>query len=89
MQRVIHIVKFLWVFVQASLDDTTDMLNSLYKDNLDITSVLRIEKCILGREVKQVQSRSLDIVSHVRRAKGGISQRETVCRFSLLSLSRS
>ncbi|KAJ6665749.1 hypothetical protein lerEdw1_002119 [Lerista edwardsae] len=62
VQRVLHIVRFLWVFIQASLDDTTDMLNSLCKDNLDITSVLRIEKCLLGREVRQGKELSADTV---------------------------
>ncbi|XP_061486147.1 piezo-type mechanosensitive ion channel component 2-like [Rhineura floridana] len=62
MQRVINVVKFTWVFFQALLDDTTEALNSLCQDKLDVANVLRIEKCMLLREIQKVKEASADIV---------------------------
>ncbi|XP_038577867.1 piezo-type mechanosensitive ion channel component 2 [Micropterus salmoides] len=59
LQRIINTLKFIWVFVQALLDDLTEGLNSFCKDNLDISKVLRFERALLnqqqkkGREVNQ------------------------------------
>ncbi|KAH0619195.1 hypothetical protein JD844_018991 [Phrynosoma platyrhinos] len=62
MQRVINIVKFTWIFIQALLDDTTEALNSLCKDNLDIANVLRTEKCVLWQEISKGKETSADTV---------------------------
>nr|XP_048676526.1 piezo-type mechanosensitive ion channel component 2-like [Caretta caretta] len=53
IERIINTVKFTWVFVQALLDDITEALNSLCKNNLDIANVLRIERCMLWREINK------------------------------------
>ncbi|XP_042318420.1 piezo-type mechanosensitive ion channel component 2-like [Sceloporus undulatus] len=62
MQRVINIFKFTWIFIQALLDDTTEALNSLCKDNLDIANVLRTEKCVLWREINKGKEASADTI---------------------------
>nr|XP_028591615.1 piezo-type mechanosensitive ion channel component 2-like [Podarcis muralis] len=62
LQRATNIVKFTWVFIQALLDDTTEALNSLCKDNLDVANVLRIEKCMIWREIQKGKVASADIV---------------------------
>ncbi|XP_034977971.2 piezo-type mechanosensitive ion channel component 2-like [Zootoca vivipara] len=62
VQRATNIVKFTWVFIQALLDDTTEALNSLCQDNLDVANVLRIEKCMLWREIQKGKVASADIV---------------------------
>uniref|UniRef100_A0A803TYY0 Piezo-type mechanosensitive ion channel component n=1 Tax=Anolis carolinensis TaxID=28377 RepID=A0A803TYY0_ANOCA len=56
MQRINSIVKFIWVFIQALLDDTTEALNSLCKGDLDIANVLKTEKCVLWREINKVRT---------------------------------
>ncbi|XP_053247692.1 piezo-type mechanosensitive ion channel component 2-like [Podarcis raffonei] len=62
LQRATNIVKFTWVFIQALLDDTTEALNLLCKDNLDVANVLRIEKCMIWREIQKGKVASADIV---------------------------
>nr|XP_025041544.1 piezo-type mechanosensitive ion channel component 2-like [Pelodiscus sinensis] len=53
VERIINTIKFTWVFFQALLDDTTEALNSLCKNNLDVANVLRIERCMLWREINK------------------------------------
>ncbi|XP_016852843.1 piezo-type mechanosensitive ion channel component 2 isoform X1 [Anolis carolinensis] len=62
MQRINSIVKFIWVFIQALLDDTTEALNSLCKGDLDIANVLKTEKCVLWREINKGKEPSVDTV---------------------------
>ncbi|EMP35810.1 Protein PIEZO2 [Chelonia mydas] len=62
IERIISTVKFTWVFVQALLDDTTEALNSLCKNNLDIANVLRIERCMLWREINKGKEASPDTI---------------------------
>ncbi|CAM5095655.1 unnamed protein product [Natator depressus] len=62
IERIINTVKFTWVFVQALLDDTTEALNSLCKNNLDIANVLRIERCMLWREINKGKEASPDTI---------------------------
>uniref|UniRef100_A0A8C3IIS5 Piezo-type mechanosensitive ion channel component n=1 Tax=Chrysemys picta bellii TaxID=8478 RepID=A0A8C3IIS5_CHRPI len=65
IERIINTIKFTWVFVQALLDDTTEALNSLCKNNLDIANVLRIERYMLWRETNKVRSLSFYTMSWV------------------------
>ncbi|XP_074975098.1 piezo-type mechanosensitive ion channel component 2-like [Caretta caretta] len=66
IERIINTVKFTWVFVQALLDDITEALNSLCKNNLDIANVLRIERCMLWREInKGINSKEGNILFSV------------------------
>ncbi|XP_067410652.1 piezo-type mechanosensitive ion channel component 2-like [Emydura macquarii macquarii] len=62
IERIISTIKFSWVFVQALLDDTTEALNSLCKNNLDIANVLRIERCMLWREINKGKEASPDTI---------------------------
>lgn len=54
LQRFIDSVRFFWVFILSLLDDLADGLNSLCKDNLDISRVLHFERAILGQQQKKV-----------------------------------
>lgn len=54
LQRVISTVKFIWAFVLVLVDDLTEGLNSLCKDNLDISKVLRFERTLLSQQQKKV-----------------------------------
>ncbi|TKS77326.1 Piezo-type mechanosensitive ion channel component 2 [Collichthys lucidus] len=53
LQRIISILKFSWVFVQALLDDVTEGLNSFCKDSLDISKVLCFERALLNQQQKK------------------------------------
>uniref|UniRef100_A0A671MFR1 Piezo-type mechanosensitive ion channel component 2-like n=1 Tax=Sinocyclocheilus anshuiensis TaxID=1608454 RepID=A0A671MFR1_9TELE len=49
-----NIVKFSWVLFLALLDGFTAWLNSICQEHIDISTVLRIERCMLTHEVKKV-----------------------------------
>uniref|UniRef100_A0A8C7UKP9 Piezo-type mechanosensitive ion channel component n=1 Tax=Oncorhynchus mykiss TaxID=8022 RepID=A0A8C7UKP9_ONCMY len=57
LKRVFNIVKFSWVLFLAMLDSFTAWINSMCQEHLDISTVLRIERCMLTHEVKKVRSR--------------------------------
>ncbi|KAI4904294.1 hypothetical protein NFI96_010885 [Prochilodus magdalenae] len=53
LKRVFNIVKFSWVLFLALLDSFTAWLNSICQEHIDISTVLRIERCMLTHEVKK------------------------------------
>nr|XP_046251923.1 piezo-type mechanosensitive ion channel component 2 [Scatophagus argus] len=53
LQRVVNTLKFIWVFVQALLDDLTEGLNSFCKDSLGISKVLLFERALLSQQQKK------------------------------------
>uniref|UniRef100_H3D382 Uncharacterized protein n=1 Tax=Tetraodon nigroviridis TaxID=99883 RepID=H3D382_TETNG len=53
LQRVISTLKFIWAFLLVLVDDLTEGLNSLCKDNLDISKVLRFERTLLSQQQKK------------------------------------
>ncbi|XP_035271932.1 piezo-type mechanosensitive ion channel component 2-like [Anguilla anguilla] len=53
IKRVFNIVKFTWVLFLAMLDSFTAWLNSICREHIDISTVLRIERCMLTREIKK------------------------------------
>uniref|UniRef100_A0A3B4DJB2 Piezo-type mechanosensitive ion channel component n=1 Tax=Pygocentrus nattereri TaxID=42514 RepID=A0A3B4DJB2_PYGNA len=53
LKRVFNIVKFSWVLFLALLDSFTAWLNSICQEHIDISTVLRIERCMLTQEVKK------------------------------------
>lgn len=54
IKRIFNILKFTWVLFLASLDSFTAWLNSICREHIDISTVLRIERCMLTREIKKV-----------------------------------
>uniref|UniRef100_A0AAR2L320 Piezo-type mechanosensitive ion channel component n=1 Tax=Pygocentrus nattereri TaxID=42514 RepID=A0AAR2L320_PYGNA len=54
IKRVFNIIKFTWVLFLTTLDSLTVWINSICKEYIDISTVLRIERCMLTREVKKV-----------------------------------
>lgn len=54
LKRVFNIVKFSWVLFLALMDSFTAWLNSICQEHIDISTVLRIERCMLTQEVKKV-----------------------------------
>ncbi|XP_078544278.1 piezo-type mechanosensitive ion channel component 2 isoform X2 [Lissotriton helveticus] len=53
LKRVFNILKFTWVLFLATLDSFTSWLNSISREHIDISTVLRIERCMLTREIKK------------------------------------
>ncbi|GCB64354.1 hypothetical protein scyTo_0013328, partial [Scyliorhinus torazame] len=72
IKRGVNILTFTWMFVQALLDGLIELLSSISKDYSDISTVLRFERSILKRELKQ----------------GKLSNQETIHRFYNSKLKR-
>ncbi|XP_073797456.1 piezo-type mechanosensitive ion channel component 2 isoform X2 [Danio rerio] len=62
MKRVFNMVKFSWVLFLALLDSFTAWLNSICQEHIDISSVLRIERCMLTHEAKKGNVPSRDSI---------------------------
>uniref|UniRef100_A0A670IID8 Piezo type mechanosensitive ion channel component 2 n=1 Tax=Podarcis muralis TaxID=64176 RepID=A0A670IID8_PODMU len=54
IKRIYNILKFTWVLFLATIDSFTAWLNSISREHIDISTVLRIERCMLTREIKKV-----------------------------------
>ncbi|XP_034038368.1 piezo-type mechanosensitive ion channel component 2 [Thalassophryne amazonica] len=53
IKRVFNIIKFTWVLFQTTVDSFTKWMNDVCREYVDISTVLRIERCMLTREVKK------------------------------------
>ncbi|XP_068928415.1 piezo-type mechanosensitive ion channel component 2-like [Petaurus breviceps papuanus] len=53
MQRIINMVRFSWVFGKVLLEDTIAAVHSLYKESWEITTVLKMERCMLLRRLSK------------------------------------
>ncbi|KAF7662015.1 hypothetical protein LDENG_00248340 [Lucifuga dentata] len=53
IKRVFNIIKFTWVLFQTTVDSFTKWMNEVCREYIDISTVLRIERCMLTREVKK------------------------------------
>ncbi|XP_057382077.1 piezo-type mechanosensitive ion channel component 2 [Balaenoptera acutorostrata] len=53
IKRLFNILKFTWVLFLATVDSFTTWLNSISREHIDISTVLRIERCMLTREIKK------------------------------------
>ncbi|KAM5126732.1 piezo-type mechanosensitive ion channel component 2-like [Mantella aurantiaca] len=69
IQRVINIVKFSWVFIQALADDIIESLNVFCKDSVDIATVLRMERCMLQRNLDKGKEASQECITEFYKAK--------------------
>ncbi|XP_068197300.1 piezo-type mechanosensitive ion channel component 2 [Antennarius striatus] len=52
-KRVFNIIKFTWELFQTTVDSFTRWMNDMCREYIDISTVLRIERCMLTREVKK------------------------------------
>ncbi|XP_076837893.1 piezo-type mechanosensitive ion channel component 2 isoform X4 [Brachyhypopomus gauderio] len=62
IKRVFNIIRFTWVLFLTTVESVTVWINSICREYIDISTVLRIERCMLTREVK----------------KGNVPSRETI-----------
>ncbi|KAM8945740.1 piezo-type mechanosensitive ion channel component 2-like [Pelodytes ibericus] len=69
IQRIINIVKFTWVFIQALADDIIETLNTFCKDSVDIATVLRMERCMLQRNLDKGKEASQESIVEYYKAK--------------------
>ncbi|KAJ8272895.1 hypothetical protein GJAV_G00094700 [Gymnothorax javanicus] len=53
IKRVFNIIKVTWVLFLTTMESMTNWLNSMCREHIDISTVLRIERCMLTREVKK------------------------------------
>ncbi|XP_026229618.1 piezo-type mechanosensitive ion channel component 2 isoform X1 [Anabas testudineus] len=53
IKRVFNIIKFTWVLFQTTVESFTKWMNEMCREYMDISTVLRIERCMLTREVKK------------------------------------
>ncbi|XP_026133958.1 piezo-type mechanosensitive ion channel component 2-like [Carassius auratus] len=53
IKKVFNIIKFTWVLFLTTIESFTKWLNSICREYIDISTVLRIERCMLTREVKK------------------------------------
>uniref|UniRef100_A0A3B4TXV1 Piezo type mechanosensitive ion channel component 2 n=1 Tax=Seriola dumerili TaxID=41447 RepID=A0A3B4TXV1_SERDU len=53
IKRVFNIIKFTWVLSKTTVDSFTKWMNDMCREYIDISTVLRIERCMLTREVKK------------------------------------
>ncbi|CAH2303226.1 Hypothetical predicted protein [Pelobates cultripes] len=77
IQRIINIVKFSWVFIQALADDTIETLNSFCKNSVDIATVLRMERCMLQRNLDKGKEASQECIAEYYKTKQ-ISRTQTL-----------
>uniref|UniRef100_A0A4X2LB83 Piezo-type mechanosensitive ion channel component n=1 Tax=Vombatus ursinus TaxID=29139 RepID=A0A4X2LB83_VOMUR len=61
IKRIFNILKFTWVLFLASVDSFTTWLNSISREHIDISTVLRIERCMLTREIKKYDEDSVEV----------------------------
>uniref|UniRef100_A0A8C5GY39 Piezo-type mechanosensitive ion channel component n=1 Tax=Gouania willdenowi TaxID=441366 RepID=A0A8C5GY39_GOUWI len=62
IKRVFNIIKFTWVLFQTTVDSFTKWMNDMCREYIDISTVLRIERCMLTREVKKGNVPSKDSI---------------------------
>lgn len=55
VQRILDILKFLWVLFLAMLDGLIDWLGTLTKQYVDMSTVLWVERYILTQKLSKVQ----------------------------------
>ncbi|KAG7220906.1 hypothetical protein INR49_017756, partial [Caranx melampygus] len=53
IKRVFNIIKFTWVLSKTTVDSFTKWMNDMCREYIDISTVLRLERCMLTREVKK------------------------------------
>lgn len=58
LRRFSNTLRFCCVLLSALLDSLTSWLNSLCQEHIDISTVLRIEHCMLTEQRKQVESQT-------------------------------
>ncbi|XP_027137598.1 piezo-type mechanosensitive ion channel component 2 isoform X3 [Larimichthys crocea] len=62
LRRFSNTLRFCWVLLSALLDSLTAWLNGLCQEHVDISTVLRIERCMLTHQAKQGHAPSREAI---------------------------
>uniref|UniRef100_M3ZFC3 Piezo type mechanosensitive ion channel component 2 n=1 Tax=Xiphophorus maculatus TaxID=8083 RepID=M3ZFC3_XIPMA len=84
IKRVFNIIKFTWVLFQTTVESFTNWMNDMCREYMDISTVLRIERCMLTREVKKgnVPSRESIHVYYQKAMRLNISRQASLDQLS-------
>uniref|UniRef100_A0A3Q3BAU1 Piezo type mechanosensitive ion channel component 2 n=1 Tax=Kryptolebias marmoratus TaxID=37003 RepID=A0A3Q3BAU1_KRYMA len=84
IKRVFNIIKFTWVLFQTTVESFTNWMNDMCREYIDISTVLRIERCMLTREVKKgnVPSRESIHVYYQKAMRLNISRQASMDQLS-------
>ncbi|XP_030629584.1 piezo-type mechanosensitive ion channel component 2 [Chanos chanos] len=84
IKRIFNIIKFTWALFLTTLDSLTAWMNSVCREYIDISTVLRIERCMLTREVKKgnVPSRESIRVYYEKQMRMNLSRESGLDRIS-------
>ncbi|XP_067109113.1 piezo-type mechanosensitive ion channel component 2 [Osmerus mordax] len=84
LKRVFNIIKFTWVLFLTMVDSFTKWMNDMCREHIDISTVLRIERCMLTREVKKgnVPSRGSIQVYYQKQMRINMSRESSLERLS-------
>ncbi|XP_045549637.1 piezo-type mechanosensitive ion channel component 2 [Salmo salar] len=84
LKRVFNIIKFTWVLFQTTVESFTKWMNNVCREHIDISTVLRIERCMLTREVKKgnVPSRESIHVFYQKQMRMNMSRGSSLDRLS-------
>uniref|UniRef100_A0A8C7I5S7 Piezo type mechanosensitive ion channel component 2 n=1 Tax=Oncorhynchus kisutch TaxID=8019 RepID=A0A8C7I5S7_ONCKI len=84
LKRVFNIIKFTWVLFQTTVESFTKWMNNVCREHIDISTVLRIERCMLTREVKKgnVPSRESIHVFYQKQMRMSMSRGSSLDRLS-------
>ncbi|XP_047423768.1 piezo-type mechanosensitive ion channel component 2-like isoform X2 [Mugil cephalus] len=63
LRRFSYTLRFCWVLLSALLDSLTAWLSGLCQEHIDISTVLRIERCMLTQQAKQGNVPSRDAIN--------------------------
>ncbi|MEQ2216280.1 hypothetical protein XENOCAPTIV_013624, partial [Xenoophorus captivus] len=81
IKRVFNIIKFTWVLFQTTVESFTSWMNDMCREYIDISTVLRIERCMLTRE-GNVPSRESIHVYYEKAMKLNISRQASMDQLS-------
>ncbi|XP_068504921.1 piezo-type mechanosensitive ion channel component 2 isoform X2 [Syngnathus scovelli] len=62
LRRASNVLRFCWVLLSALLDSLTSWLGGLCREHVDISTVLRMERCMLTQQAKQGQVPSREAI---------------------------
>ncbi|XP_056911849.1 piezo-type mechanosensitive ion channel component 2 isoform X3 [Takifugu flavidus] len=84
IKRVFNIIKFTWELFQTTVDSFTKWMNDMCREYIDISTVLRIERCMLTREVKKgnVPSRESIHVYYQKAMRLNMSRQASIAQLS-------
>ncbi|XP_069548591.1 piezo-type mechanosensitive ion channel component 2 [Brachyistius frenatus] len=89
IKRVFNIIKFTWVLFQTTVESFTKWMNDMCREYIDISTVLRIERCMLTREVKKgnVPNRESIHVYYQKAMRLNMSRQASMDQLSMDQLS--